>query len=127
MKYEVPYKNATRDLTLSASTSFNAFLVALAGRMETRISHLSSIGYIPSYKPKSPKPVPKLLEDEESYETMLEDIEEHINSSKKKNKNKGEVKSFYIRIIDTSGPGKDVAAISTGGKVRQWASIGVMP
>lgn len=116
MRYEVPYKNATRDIVLPGSTSFAQFLTAVAAKMETRITHLSAIGYVPSYKPKSPKPVPKLLEDDESYEAMLDDIENYIQTSKEKNKGKGIVKAFVIRIVDTSGStGKD--AVVTSGKV----------
>lgn len=112
IKYEVPYKNATRDLVLSASASFASFLTALAGKMEIRITLLSAIGYIPSYKPKSPKPVPKLLEDDESYEGMMNDIEEYIRGQKQKNKGSGQVKPFCIRIIDTSGPGTTHASVA---------------
>jgi hypothetical protein len=63
--FKVPFKNATRDMEgIMSYTSFNTFLKLLAEKMETHISLLSSIAYVPSYKPKVPKPVLKLLEDE---------------------------------------------------------------
>ncbi|KAJ7866356.1 hypothetical protein B0H13DRAFT_2066931 [Mycena leptocephala] len=68
--------------------------------MEVSVTHLSAIGYIPSYKPRNPKPVPKLLENAEDYESMMEDIEEYRKSClKKKN---GIVKKFSIALSDTS-------------------------
>ncbi|KAJ7474621.1 hypothetical protein B0H11DRAFT_1918330 [Mycena galericulata] len=61
------YKNGTRDLTgITSRTSFDDFLVSVAAKMNTRITLMSNIAYIPSYKPKNPKPRPKLLEDEEA-------------------------------------------------------------
>ncbi|KAF9457725.1 hypothetical protein BDZ94DRAFT_1338123 [Collybia nuda] len=68
------------------------------------MSLLSHIGYVPSYKPKNPRPVPKLLEDEEAWETLLNDVDEYISSSKAKKGGKGTVKPFSIAIVDTSGP-----------------------
>ncbi|KIL55692.1 hypothetical protein M378DRAFT_90510 [Amanita muscaria Koide BX008] len=72
--------------------------------METQLSLLSHIGYIPSYKPKNPRPVPKLLEDTEAWKKLVDDVEEYIKSSKAKNRGNGVVKPFSITIIDTSGP-----------------------
>ncbi|KAH9966224.1 hypothetical protein BJV74DRAFT_890112 [Russula compacta] len=105
--FEVPFKNATRDMEgITSHTTFGAFLESLAEKMETRISLLSSIAYIPSYKPKIPKPVPKLLEDEA------------------KNKGKGLVKAFSILIINTSG----VASKDAGSaKSRKQASVDPQP
>jgi hypothetical protein len=73
--FDVPYNNATRELKLPCTTAFSGFLTALARKMEVSVTHLSAIGYIPSYKPRNPKPVPKLLETAEDYESMMEDIE----------------------------------------------------
>ncbi|KAH7924317.1 hypothetical protein BV22DRAFT_1129956 [Leucogyrophana mollusca] len=70
--------------------------------METRVSLLSDIGYVPSYKPKNPKPVPKLLEDEESWTKLVADVNEYISSSKAKKKGAGVVKAFTVTIFDTS-------------------------
>ncbi|KAF8144333.1 hypothetical protein K438DRAFT_1992889 [Mycena galopus ATCC 62051] len=65
LPFEVPYKHSTRDFTrLTSKTSFDEFLLVAAVKMETHITMLSSIGYVPSYK--KPKPGPKLLDDEEA-------------------------------------------------------------
>ncbi|KAJ7202719.1 hypothetical protein C8J57DRAFT_1735619 [Mycena rebaudengoi] len=101
--FEVPYKNGMRALTgITSSTSFDDFIAAAAARMETRVSLMTSVGYIPSYKPKSPKPLPKLLEDDESWEVLIADVRQHIKTAKGKNRGKGEVAPFSIFLIDTS-------------------------
>ncbi|RDB15211.1 hypothetical protein Hypma_004708 [Hypsizygus marmoreus] len=109
IKYLVPHKGGTRQLTVKSTSSWDDFSQRLAEKMETRVRLLTDIGYIPSYIPKSQKPLPKLLEDDESYAAMIEDIEEYIDACKEKNKGKGKVKSFYISIVDTDPgdvPGK---------------------
>jgi len=101
--FEVPVKNATQILNgITLETSFASFLTAAATQMETQLSLLSNIGYIPSYKPKHPKPTPKMLEDEESWAALKEDVMEYILASKAKNKGRGTVKPFSIMIIDLS-------------------------
>lgn len=98
--YEVPYKNATRELSLPSTTSFAMFLTALSAKMDVSVTHLSAIGYIPSYKPKNPKPLPKLLETSEDYERMMDDISAYRKGCLAK---KGRtVKPFSIRLSDTS-------------------------
>ena len=67
------------------------------------MTHLSGIGYIPSYKSKASKPVPKLLEDDASWYKLLEDVHDFITSCKGKS-GKGSVKPFFINIIDTMTP-----------------------
>ncbi|KAJ6503538.1 hypothetical protein C8R45DRAFT_1091311 [Mycena sanguinolenta] len=64
---------------------------------------MANIAYIASYKPKNPKPVPKLLEDEEGWEKLIKDVESYIKDCKAKNKGKGVVKPFTITLVDTSG------------------------
>lgn len=91
----MPFKNATRSLSgVTSDTTFTAFLEAAAAQMETHISLLSNIAYIPSYRPKTPKPIPKLLEDTESWEALKDDVAEYISGSKAKNKGRGVVKLF---------------------------------
>ncbi|KAF8172966.1 hypothetical protein K438DRAFT_1772398 [Mycena galopus ATCC 62051] len=88
---EVPYKHCTRDLTgLTSKTSFDEFLLAAAAKMETRITMLSSIGYVPSYK--KPKPGPKLLDDEEAWDFLVADVRQHIKGAQSKNRGKHERK-----------------------------------
>lgn len=100
--YEVPFKNASREMVLSSSTSFGKFLVTLGQKMEVSVTHLTAVGYIPSYKPKNSKPVPKLLETSEAYERMMDDIDDYRTACKEKNRGRGKVKPFTIRIVDTS-------------------------
>ncbi len=102
IKYEVPYSNGVRTLTLSSTAPFAEFLEALTKKM---MGSAASIGYIPSFLPKSPKPLPRLLEDEESYGMMIEDINDFIAASRAKNRGKGVVKPFHIQIIKTSSDG----------------------
>ena len=103
--FEVPYKNATRDLTgITSSTRFSQFLISAAQKMNVSTLHLSQIGYIPSYKPKNPKPIPKMLEDEESWEILLDDVSDYISACKSKNRGKGMVKPFTVILVDMSGP-----------------------
>ncbi|KAJ7733956.1 hypothetical protein B0H16DRAFT_1467843 [Mycena metata] len=90
IKFEVPYKNGTQDLTgITSRTEFDDFLVAVAGRMKTRVGALN-IGYIPSYnKTRTPKPAPKLLEDDESWDSLVADVQQYVKSCQSKNCGKG--------------------------------------
>ncbi|KAJ7930343.1 hypothetical protein B0H13DRAFT_1858750 [Mycena leptocephala] len=102
---DVPYNNATRELKLPCNTSFSGFLTALLKKMEVSVTHPSAIGYIPSYEPRNPKPVPKLLETAEDYESMMEDIEAYrANCLKRKG---GTVKKFSIALSNTSNTPTD--------------------
>lgn len=100
IKYEVPYKNATRELVLPSTTSFSKFLTPLSKKMEVSVTHLPAIGYIPSWKPKNSKPLPKLLESADDYESMMDDIEEFRNTCLAKKG--GKVKPFSICLSDSS-------------------------
>jgi hypothetical protein len=103
--FEVPFEGATRNLSdITSHTSFNEFLGAVAKRMETRLSLLARIAYIPSYKPRNPKPVPKLLEDDDDWKKLLVDVEEYRSACIAKCKGKGVVKPFVIVLVDMSGP-----------------------
>ena len=54
-----------------------------------------------------------MLEDEESWEILLDDVSNYIMACKSKNRGKGVVKAFAIILIDMSGPlsdGKDNGA-----------------
>jgi hypothetical protein len=82
--FEVPFNGATRELSTTSTMIFNEFCLKLAKNMETQLSLLSHIGYIPSYKPKNPQLVPKFLEDVEAWEKLVDDVEECIKSSKAK-------------------------------------------
>jgi hypothetical protein len=108
--YEVPFHNATRELKLSCTTTFAGFLTAVSRKMEVGVTHLSAIGYVASYKPKNPKPVPKLLETSEDYESLMADITEYRKDCLKKMG--GKVKPFSISLTNTSNTPTD------GRKVR---------
>ena len=82
---------------------FTEFLKAIAKQMETHLSLLAQIAYVPSYKPKNPKPVPKLLEDDNDWEKLLVDVEEYHMICTAKCKGKGTVKQFVIVLVDMSG------------------------
>lgn len=75
----------------------------LSERMEVSLTLLAGIGYIPSYKSKASKPVPKLLEDDVSWHKLLEDVHAFILACKGKS-GKGAIKAFHINIVDTTAP-----------------------
>jgi hypothetical protein len=85
--------------------------------MGTRKSLLSGIAYTASYQPKTPKPVPKLLEDNKSWKKLIDGAAAHIASCLANKKGKGVIKAFAIRIVDTSGG--DTKAVASGKKVRR--------
>ncbi|KAJ7643279.1 hypothetical protein B0H17DRAFT_1216145 [Mycena rosella] len=97
--FEVPFNGAVRDLEgITSRTPFDEFLDELAQAMSTRKSLLSGIAYIPSYKPKSPKPIPKLLDSKQAWSRLITDVENYINTSKAKRRGNGDVKPFFIQI-----------------------------
>jgi hypothetical protein len=105
LAFEVPYKNASRDLVIKSNISFGMFLALAAKKMETSVMCLSQIGYVLPWKaPRSGKPIAKLLEDEEAFKMLIKNVWAHIDEQKSKNRGKGKVKPFTIQIIDTSEP-----------------------
>ncbi|KAJ6523736.1 hypothetical protein B0H19DRAFT_894469, partial [Mycena capillaripes] len=90
LPFEVPYKNGTRDLTgITTGTDYYEFLSHAANKMGTHITWMANIGYIPSYK--KPRPRPKLLDDEEAWDTLIADVRQFIKASETKNRGKGVV------------------------------------
>lgn len=84
--------------------------------MEVSVTHLISLGYIPSWLPKSPKPDANMIEDDASYSEFMDVVENHVAEGEKK---RGGLKAFTIKLLDTSGG--DVAKPKGGkgkGKVR---------
>jgi hypothetical protein len=104
---EVPYKNATRDVTgITSLTPYDRVIHLLAEKMDAGPTRMAAIGYIPSYKPKNPKPIPKLLEDEECWDKLVADMAAYLASFKNKRSAAArEVKPYVISIFDTLGPG----------------------
>ncbi|KAF8183574.1 hypothetical protein K438DRAFT_1766861 [Mycena galopus ATCC 62051] len=112
LPFEVPYKNGTRDLTgVMSNSTYDEFLLAAAGKMQTRVTLLSSIGYVPSYK--KPKPAPKLLDDEDAWDILVGDVRQYIES---KSKGKGQAPPFSILIVDMSAPEPSKTTGKKGGK-----------
>ena len=101
---EVPYKNAKRDVTgITSASSFAHVLRQIAERMDAGPSRMAAIGYIPSFLPKSPKPIPKLLEDDECWEKLIRDVREYIESfAVKRSGPPRRIKPFVINIVDTN-------------------------
>ena len=99
-------KNATHDVTgITSSTSFKHIMRQIIEKMDAGPSQMATIGYIPSYKPNNPKPVPKLLEDAESWAKLVNDVGQHILSFASKKGAAKTIKPFVITILNTCGPG----------------------
>ena len=102
---EVPYKNAKQDVSgITSASSFAHVLCQIAERMYAGPSQMAANGYIPSFLPKSPKPIPKLLEDEECWVKLIRDVREYIKSFTASFKRSGPpkcIKPFVITIINT--------------------------
>ncbi|KAJ7241043.1 hypothetical protein B0H12DRAFT_48132 [Mycena haematopus] len=84
--------------------------------MGTRVTLMADIAYTASYMSKNPKPIPKLLEDEDAWNRLVEDVGCYIQSCKNKNKGKGAVKPFTVTLVDTSGGGDSKDMPATTGK-----------
>ncbi|KAJ3801922.1 hypothetical protein GGU11DRAFT_753307, partial [Lentinula aff. detonsa] len=103
--YEVEKDGLVHDFSVMNTASFSTFLCTAARMLGVSITHLGSLGYIPSFLPKNPKPLPRALNSDDAYEKMLEKIEEYVLTAKSRNKGKGVVKAFSIRLVDSSGNG----------------------
>ena len=115
--YEIERNGVLHEFTLSSAASFRTFLCSTAKVFAVSITHLGALGYVPSFLPKSPKPLPKILDSDSTYEKMLEKIEDHVEHMKSRNKGKGIVKAFSIRLVDTSaGSGDGNGKKETAGK-----------
>lgn len=102
---DVPYRNATRDVVgITSITSYERAMRLIAERMDAGPSRMAAIGYIPSYKPKNPKPVAKLLEDDDAWDRLIGDVKAYIDSFASKRGTARQVKPFVITIIDTLEP-----------------------
>ncbi|KAJ3783023.1 hypothetical protein GGU10DRAFT_378031 [Lentinula aff. detonsa] len=94
--YEVEKDGLVHDFSVMNTASFSNFLCTAACMLGVFITHLGSLGYIPSFLPKNPKPLPRALNSDDAYEKMLEKIEEYVLTAKSRNKGKGMVKAFSI-------------------------------
>ncbi|KIM35374.1 hypothetical protein M413DRAFT_427873 [Hebeloma cylindrosporum] len=117
---EVPYKNAKRDVSgITSASSFAHVLRQIAARMDAGPSRMAAIGYIPSFLPKSPKPVPKLLEDEECWEKLIRDVREYIESFTVKRGPPKRIKPFVITIVDTIASSDNNATPASSAKKKK--------
>jgi hypothetical protein len=116
--FEVTCKNGVRDVDgITSHYTFSMFLKRVADTMNTKITHLSSLGYTPSYRPKNPKPKPKYLEDEDGWRKLCEDVHAYITACKAKNRGKGVVKPYVVVIQDLSGSEEEKSNQAHGKKV----------
>lgn len=85
-----------RNLTgITSHTTFSAFLEALAERMNTRLSLLSRISYIASYKTKKTN-ADVMLEGESDWIGLIKDAAAHRIGARNK------TKPWSMRIYDKS-------------------------
>lgn len=104
---DVLYNDHTRDVSgITSRSYFEDALECFAERMGVHTSLLKAIAYVPSYKPKSPKPIPKLVEDSDGWLHLVNDVQSFIETCKAKNKGKGKVKEFTIYITAIAGDSK---------------------
>lgn len=100
---EVLSNGARRDLRgITSATQFNDFIDKVTDKMGTTARSLTHLGWIALYASKTPKPTPKLLEDEEDFAALLTNVWEYMEGCKAKNCGKGIVKPFSIILSDTS-------------------------
>jgi len=91
--------------------------------MDVGPAHMAAIGYIPSYKPKNSKPIPKLLKDKECRDKLVADVAAYITSFKNKHSETARtVKPFVISIIDTLS-----SAVDNKMKVSKLCSLFIHP
>ncbi|KAL1707596.1 hypothetical protein EV121DRAFT_288471 [Schizophyllum commune] len=106
---EVPYGDGTRRVkNITTKTSFKDFNTLIAERMGIPVIKCTGYGYIPSWLPKSSKPKPKSLEDDDDYTCMIQEVVDHYEESARKSKGKQGIKSFTITIV----PMRDMKAAS---------------
>jgi hypothetical protein len=70
------------------------------------------------YKPRNPKPTPKLLEDDDLWDVLIADVQQHIKLSQGKNRGKGEVKPYSILVVDMDKVEDAKGKVKGGKKVR---------
>ncbi|KAJ3911631.1 hypothetical protein F5877DRAFT_85712 [Lentinula edodes] len=95
--FEVPYKCSQQNLTgITSHTVFTVFIEELAKKMNTRLSLLSNISYLSSYKPKS-WTTDVMLEGEEDWIMLIKDAWDHVQNTRGR-----KPKAWTIRIFDKS-------------------------
>ena len=100
VRFEVLFGNVLRELELPSDTAYSDFLADVAVAVGMRVSSLC-IGYIFSFWPKSPKPRPKVLDGDKTWQTLLRDARLWLKGkSGLKRKGKQSAKPWHVQIED---------------------------
>jgi hypothetical protein len=73
IQIDVPYGNAMCDLKWKSNIQFSDLLADIAEKMGTKGLALC-IGYMLLFWPRTPKPKPRLLNDEDSWKNLLQNV-----------------------------------------------------
>ncbi|KAJ3885247.1 hypothetical protein GG344DRAFT_82936 [Lentinula edodes] len=111
--FEVPYRNSKWNLSgITSHTDFNTFLLELAMAMDTRMSLLRNISYLPSYRPKgkaSEGPNDIRLENESDWISLIQNVKGYLNTRTAR-----QVKQVWlITILDKTGIDSTLAKENT--------------
>jgi hypothetical protein len=80
--------------------TWTLFVTKISEVMGCSYNALPSLGYIPSWKPAKAKASPKILDGPETLAKLVKEAREMIAESKAKNRGKGVVKAWSIRLVD---------------------------
>jgi hypothetical protein len=120
--YDIPNgSGATMTLLLNSTTPYNTFLNKVAKKMKVTVTHLANLAYIPSFLPKSPKPQPKLLDEEQAYCLMIRAIDEQVDKWMNPSKGQGKMRAFSVKLFDMLPAG--VEAVEPKKKTTKVISI----
>lgn len=120
IKYEVAIKKARIDFVLDNTTAFDIFRQNVASQMGVPLQSLSALGYTVSFWPRSPKPLPKLVDTDARYEDMIEQLEEYMKVELTTKGQPKKKKAFSVLLIDT---GIDDSGKKDGKKVRDSTRV----
>lgn len=119
IKYEITLgKKARVDCVLDNSTTFANFRQRIASEMGIPLQQLSALGYIASFWPRSPRPVPKLVDTDVRYENMIEMLEDYMRVEYTKDHKPKKKKAFTVSLIDTGA--------NSDGKNEKKAKVSLM-
>ena len=103
--FEVPVSGGLHDLHMTSETAHVEVIFQIAETMGVRKVDMPRIGYIFSFTPKSPKPIPKFFDTPEAWNQLLCDAATYIATEKGKNRGKGQVRAWRIRIEELGSKG----------------------
>jgi hypothetical protein len=96
--FDIPCGDAASELEVTSTKTRTNFVSDVCHEIGCKISGLC-IGYIFSFLPKNQKPLPKILNDEMTWATLIKNASNWLGTEQKKN-GKGVVKPWSIRIYD---------------------------